>query len=252
MIDILYLANKRHAFTNNSLTTLLANTPSIFTGETRVCIYTDGDHDLDFPDRCDVDRKHYGGPVAIMNAFLDRPGSEIFCKIDNDVIVPPGWFEAGSIVMNEQLDLSLLGIEPPRSRVPRLRASSPSFPEFSPRSWRLIGADCDAPGFAVCSSIGGIGFMRRSAWGRDRMSTFGFRGVGGFTTWQTANPAIVKGWIMPSLKVFLLDRLPVEPWLTLSKRYIADGVQRPWANYDPADAELWQWWTQTADAKERD
>ena len=36
------------------------------------------------------------------------------------------------------------------------------------------------------------------------------------------------------LKVFLLDRLPGEPWASLSRKYIAKGWQRAWSGYDPA------------------
>jgi hypothetical protein len=65
---------------------------------------------------------------------------------------------------------------------------------------------------------------------------------GGFTDWQLLHKEVRKGWILPPLKVFLLDRLPMEPWASLSRKYIAAGDQRPWANYKPADAHLWSWW----------
>lgn len=97
------------------------------------------------------------------------------------------------------------------------------------------------PAYAQCDAIGGVGLMRRSAFGKQRMkphSTYG-----GFTDWQIAHPEVTKGWIVPPLKLFLLDRLPLEPWASLSKRYIEEGLQRPWTNYEPKDADaLWSWW----------
>lgn len=175
------------------------------------------------------------GPVAIMNDYLSRPGSDVFVKIDSDTIVPPGWFEAGLAVMEAHPELGLLGIEPPASRTaaPWSRERVPA-PELAMPGGR---------GYAPCESIGGIGFMRRSAFfGRETMRPHGFHGVGGFTDWQRRHPEIIKGWILPPRKVFLLDRLPVEPWASLSKGYIQKGWQRPWTNYSPADSELWDWW----------
>ena len=66
---------------------------------------------------------------------------------------------------------------------------------------------------------------------------------GGWTDWQIQHTEIIKGWLCPPIKLFLLDRLPMEPWASLSKRYIAEGQQRPWSLYDQKDAaQLWQWW----------
>lgn len=192
----------------------------------------------------------FGGPVDAMLKFFEPliyPHSPVFCKIDSDVIVPPGWLQQGLQVMEGSPELSFLGIEPPESRTPApwapMRMGVTAFPECVPRALRYC---TNSEGYAICDAIGGIGFMRRAAFsGRKPMvqhSTYG-----GFTDWQLA-PAqrdLVKGWIVPSLKVFLLDRMPLAPWAELSKLYIAAGMQRPWTNYADTteNAErLWGWY----------
>jgi SAM-dependent methyltransferase len=40
--------------------------------------------------------------------------------------------------------------------------------------------------------------------------------------------------------VFLLDRMPAEPWAGLSRSYIERGWQRSWPSYNPAST-LWRW-----------
>lgn len=65
---------------------------------------------------------------------------------------------------------------------------------------------------------------------------------GGFTEWQTDNPRVIKGWAFPPLRVFLLDRLPIEPWASLSDEYIRNGWQREWTRYPKTVSSLWEWW----------
>jgi hypothetical protein len=221
-VDILFPCWKRDEFTAASFEALTSTAPAKHV------------HIVSYPGCSD-------GPVAIMNDFLSRDGSQIFVKIDNDVILPPGWFEAGMAVMEANPDLGLLGIEPPASRTPAPWANGKRLP--APEENGLS----HGLGYARCEMIGGIGFMRRSAFaGREPMRPHGPLGVGGFSDWQIKHPEAVKGWIVPPLNVFLLDRLPFEPWRSLSKRYIAEGVQRPWTNYSPADSALWDWWKDAA------
>ncbi len=91
--------------------------------------------------------------------------------------------------------------------------------------------------------------MRSAAW-LDRTTTMTTHDVmrqhstyGGFTDWQQRHPELVNGWIVPPLKLFLLDRLPIEPWASLSKKYESTGQQRFWTRY-PMEAApaLWEWW----------
>ena len=174
-----------------------------------------------------------GGPVANMRAYLSCDPAPLWAKIDNDVIVPPGWLDASLDTMDAHEELDLLGIEPPLSRTPAPWAGGV----------RVPAPELSATGrYAACKAIGGIGLFRTRAWkGRAPMKPFAT--YGGFTNWQTENPDLKIGWIAPPLKLFLLDRLPMEPWASLSKRYIADGQQRPWTNYTEAEArELAGWW----------
>ncbi len=246
-LDVLFLSHGRPKFTAAALRTLCRNTSRDLIE--RVYIFTDGDKPPGFEQfaplagMVEFNTDKFGGPVAIMNAFLRYRGRpEVFAKIDNDTIVPPGWLEPAAAVMHGSPDLHLLGIEPPASRTPsKLGAKVPPKPELCGSITRLGIGDL---GYAPSTSIGGIGLMRRSAWrGRPPMVPFGFNGVGGFTNWQTSQPGVNKAWMMPPLRVFLLDRLPCEPWSRLSAEYVKRGDQRPWSGYSVADSWLWDWWT---------
>lgn len=241
MIDVLYLAHGREEFTAASLAALDVNTTKKLVNEFR--IYTD-DADTSgamfMKPWSVVNTLGFGGPVAIMNHFLSVDGgSQIFAKIDNDVIVPPGWLEAATAVMLANPDLEFLGLEPPASRTrnpgTQKRVTAPE------NVFENVGYP--SRGYVDCDAIGGVGLMRRSAFSsRPAMVPSGPRGVGGFTNWQQENK-VRAGWIVPPLKLFLLDRLPFEPWLSLAKQYNASGISRPWTNYDPADVgSLWGWW----------
>lgn len=228
-------------FTEMSFAALVMNTNW---DQARLVVYTDGD-DFNpigvFGQKFEaipfvLSKAPHGGPVAIMNHFLSiRPGvplcggppvSRIFAKIDNDTMVPPGWLDRCLSVMDANPQLDLLGIEPPSSTV----------------GISLAGA---RNGYAPCDSIGGIGLMRRRTFeGRAPMVPRDTRG--GFTDWQLSHPEVKKGWMAPSLPLFLLDRMYLEPWAGLSKGYIADGSQRTWRNYTSDDSHLWEWWAQGA------
>jgi hypothetical protein len=230
VIDLIYLAKGRKEFTRASLDALMTNTNWRLA---TLIVYTDGD---DFPAlaNAQVRKTVHGGPVAIMNAYLAGPGTNVFAKIDNDVIVPPNWLDICLGVMNNNPELGLLGIEGHKSRTPAPWAKGMYAP--APE----LNGDHPA-GYAGCSMIGGIGLMRRDAFlVNDPMKPHSI--YGGFSDWQLRHPEVVKGWVAPPLDVFLLDRLPMEPWASLSKEYIRTGQQRPWTNYDPADSKLWDWW----------
>jgi hypothetical protein len=223
VIDVLFPVYHRDHFTAAALATLRANTPH---GMANIIVHEDWRNE---------------GPVAVMNRHLANPGSEIFAKIDNDTIVPPGWLESALAVMEAHPELGLLGIEPPASRTPAPWAGGQRIP--APEM--TMQASPGQPTYAPCEMIGGIGLMSRAAFAAcasDPMRPHAQNGVGGFSDWQRRHPEVVKGWIVPPLKVFLLDRLPIEPWVSMSRQYIARGWQRPWTNYAPADSALWDWW----------
>lgn len=244
-IDVLYIAKNRLEFTKASLTTLMANTDWSLVN--KMFVYDDGSTDGTLEWMQDyltstfcvdtlIVRSSLGGPAEIMRDFTARHGeAELFAKIDNDVIVPRGWLGACWDVMAVRPELGLLGIEPPESRTPRSQGGARSrCPEHAATLNDL---------YAPCESIGGIGLMRRDVFVKygDRMAPHST--YGGFTEFQVMQtPDVVKGWITPPLRVFLLDRLPTEPWAALSRAYITKGWQRPWSGYDPANP-FWSWWT---------
>jgi hypothetical protein len=250
------LAKGRPEFTAASLEALAKNTN--WGRVDAFVVFTDGGEwstSIIGPVPARVIASPLGGPVAVMNDYLNYRSAPLWAKIDNDVIVPPGWLDACLDVMDAHPELDLLGIEPPESRTPapwmRSRVPAPeNNPALKKHAFSGINPACPGMCYAACDSIGGIGMFRTRAWqGRAPMrphSTYG-----GFTDWQENYTARVGGtrarlhigWIVPPLKLFLLDRMPMEPWASLSKRYISENQQREWTNYSAAEAEsLAGWW----------
>lgn len=227
MIDLLFLAHNRLAFTEASLETLIRNTD--LTKFRRLWFYDDHSldgtreylHDRvkDIP-RAELVRGSFGGPVAVMNDYLsglDALEDSLFVKIDNDTIVPPGWLEICRRLMAEHGDTHLLGIE----------------------AMHAIGSDSAMRSVEAASFIGGIGFMRNRAFVTLPRPSGRF----GFTAWQQKSDWVKAAWIVPSLRVFLLDRVPEEPWHSLSAEYVARGWQRDWpGRYQPSQRAMWDWW----------
>lgn len=249
-VDILYLTWNRREFTEASLSALMLNTDWELVNS--ICFSDDGSTDgtlemvqvlnygmrrfaLDMvlPLASWVLKTRTGSPVAVMNNYLDLQETEnwepapIFVKLDNDVVVPRGWLEESIDVMEYFPEIDLLGIEPGCGIRPQATAAMPNTGE--PRS------------VCTCDFIGGIGLMRRSAFdGKPRPPAAGRFGFG---HWQEAHPEVKKAWLAPGLPLFLLNRLPMEPWASLSKRYIAEGWQRPWPDpYTENDRHMWEWW----------
>lgn len=250
-VDILFLAKNRLAFTKASIEALIKNTDWSYVRY--LWVIDDGSIDgtaeylrsLDYPcqtrwDYCGLD---FNGPAAVLKAYaVNHPdATEVFAKLDNDVIVTPNWLQICADVMIQHSELDLLGIEPWMSRTPHYIGGVKSLrPE-------LTGPLHIKPqliyGYAICDSIGGIGLMRRSSFQKfNDMNPHSI--YGGFTEWQLRHPSVRKGWVSPALSVFLLDRLPVEPWRSLSKQYITKGWQRDWSSYSLNEPHFWEWWNQ--------
>jgi hypothetical protein len=239
-IDVLYLCHGRLEFTMATLPTLLALTP--WNEVQEFVVYNDAapDHpdtydwlrELDDP-RIHLRDTNLGSPVAVMLHFLARSKAELFAKIDNDIVVPPYWFETMVTVMERNPDLILLGTEPGMSGVPPIRDGQVG---------KGGGAD-----YTPARHIGGVGMMRRS--GFDALPAPVPDGRFGFTEWQhTYEPE--RGWIAPDMRCFPLDMIPVEPWVSLTAAYkkIA-GLQRDWSPYDPSMSYYWEWWTEMVEAR---
>lgn len=244
-VDLIFPCKNRPEFSRASLAALIANTD--FDLVKTLYFMTDGgtEEGIEARDQIwmrstNLDKRRYGGPVAITNRVIEHGRAPFIAKIDNDVIVPPGWLNQCVRTLELNPYLGILGLEPPESRTanPQTgRVDQP--PEYT--SGSLAGVP--PAHFAVTDCVGGVFVARRSAFeGRALPVPNGFNGVGGFTGWQQQNTDVVKGWIVPPLKLFLLDRLPMDPWRSLSDRYESEGDQRPWTKYDAGNVALWSWW----------
>lgn len=227
MIDILYLAHNRLKFTEATFAALVANTD--WSLVLSLHVYDDNSTDgtrewlarqvESLPDignlqlHCGV----WASPVAVMNDFITTVRPELFAKVDNDTMVPPGWLGECLTLLEQNPTVDLLGIEamyPVQAKAARRYAEPAQY-------------------------IGGIGVMRGEAfkYGLPRPD-----GRFGFTAWQDHEERVTKAWINPALPVCLLDRVPFEPWASLSADYVAKGWQRPWEPYRTDCHKLWEWW----------
>ena len=226
-VDFLYLAFNRLEFTIETFSTLLRTTDWNYVNE--LVVYDDGSvdgtrewleqnvHKAPAPVR--FQRTNFGSPVTAMNDFIRRAKAPILAKTDSDAMLPPGWLSAGLGVMDRHPGLDFLGIE---AMYPHVE---------DPAALRT---------YAPAHFISGLGLYRRRAFERHGLPAVINRYFG-LEEWQGAHPEIVRGWITPALPVFLLDRLPMEPWRGFSASYIQKGWQRDWQGYDPS-SRLWSWW----------
>jgi hypothetical protein len=220
-IDICYLAHNRIEFTRASFAALIASA----TPRERIIAFVDNDEQGSAAEirsmlraGDEVVEGKWGGPVAITNAFLDMKPSRIFAKVDNDLVVCPGWVDACLSALQAQPEFSFVGIEP-GSLPPQIGGNK----------------------IKSAAHVGGIGIFRREAF--DKYGRPVASGRFGFTEWQYKNTKVLRGWLTPPLPVFLLDHLPMEPWLSLSKQYRSRGWEREtWGVYGPGSEKLWSWW----------
>jgi glycosyltransferase involved in cell wall biosynthesis len=226
MLDILYVAFNRLEYTKVTWNLMLENTNwDLVNG---LVVYDDGSSDgtqewlLEQCDQWDwsfpVTKRDTNNilPVNIMNHYIERADSDWFVKLDNDIAVPPGWLDEMLGVVERQKDIELLGMQAGTVGIPG-SAGGP-------------GSSWEGPhGFEEASHIGGVGLMKTEAF-RNRQKIYA-HGRFGFTEWQSRHN-LVRGWICPDLLVPQLDRVPIEPYTSLSAEYIAQGWQRPWPQMD--------------------
>ena len=235
-VDILYLAFNRLEFTTATWAWLMAHTP--WEHVNRLIVYDDGSEDgaleflreqvtlLDgstgFP-QAELRLGDFRSPPAVMNHYLQTSEADLFAKIDNDIAVPGGWLDALLSVMLKHPKLDLLGMEA-------------GMVEMAGRD----GKEWDGRyRYEPCTNIGGVGLMRVSAF-RSRPA-IPFRGRFGFTEWMQRYD-VSRGWIVPDIHCPQLDRIPLEPWVSLTETYIENGWSRPWGKYDPVWMEpYWEW-----------
>lgn len=269
MIDILFLCHRRPEFAASALTQLIAHTPRVL-GKIHVWLDLAGHETKDTlamigaiaewqSAESPIRLGYWGSPVVAFNQFLKETASEIVAKVDEDTVVPEGWLSYSLAALNvEKLDL--LGIEPWTPELTALYDMHVEWPVRIRETMRLYQV-------VRHSHIGGIGLMRRSAFichscdyakreveGYNPNNCSHCKGVGyilpipaqdgryGFTEWQWSHPEIIKAFFNPPLPVFLLDHLPFEPWVSLSRKYEAEGIQRRvWGSYPESCKNLWKW-----------
>lgn len=246
-LDILFLSKNRLEFTKASLAALMANTNWDLVRYLWLCDdnSTDGTQDLmagitgDYVRR--LPKGNYGAPAEVMKAFINREDApNMFFKLDNDCILPPGYLDTCAGVMERHPELDLLGVEPPASRTPHHACQAQPMP--IPEQVGPFFRQEALAGYARARSIGGIGLMRTKAF-RENAALEPHSIYGGFTDWQYKHPKLVIGWMVPPIRCFLLDRMCVAPWKDLSRDYIAKGWQRAWSTYPmKAKDDLWGWW----------
>lgn len=154
----------------------------------------------------------------LMARHISESSGEIIAKIDNDTMVPPGWLSECVGLLDRNPSVALLGIEARFRHIQQVPFES-----------------------RVCvpaQFVGGIGLWRRSVFSES--SPKSSHGPFGWQDWQIQNPSAKSAWIEPCIPVYLLDRMPLEPWTSLSERYVRDGWQRSWPKY-PIDSQLWRW-----------
>lgn len=138
-------------------------------------------------------------------------------KIDNDTVVPPGWLEAGLSAFDRHSELFMLGLE-----------------AFTP-----YGKPDGNYSYDPAIYISGLGIWKKECFATSHPKPmYGRRGL---EEWQLdIVPQMARGWIKPAIGVYLLDKMPMEPWVSLSKKYERLGWQRPWGKYLP-ECQLWDW-----------
>jgi glycosyltransferase involved in cell wall biosynthesis len=219
-LDICFFAWNRLAFTQTTFALLLANTDWSIVD--RLLVFDDGsidgtrewldDHISRAPVPAHLVHCGWGSPVKIMNHYLDEEPADLFVKLDNDIAVPPGWLDTMADVLERNPDVELLGMESGQT-------------VMAGEGWDGV--------YRVqrCSHTGGVGLFRSSAFlTRPRPVA---HGRFGFDSWQEEQGP-VRAWITPDLHVPQLDRIPEEPWLSLSAKYVRKLWARPWGTYDPS------------------
>jgi glycosyltransferase involved in cell wall biosynthesis len=233
-VDLMFLAHNRAEFTRASFDTLLANTDWDLVRYLYIVddCSSDGAYEyldtaaIDVPCNTSLVSGAFGGPVAAMNEILDRTDATILGKIDSDVIVCPNWLNQMQSVLDGAPEVDALGMEPGF-------ADAVQPPEV-PRNYKYA------------RWIGGVGLFRTRVFKRARPVPH--QRFFGWTQFQRRH--VNAAWITPDLPMFLLDHLPVEPWLSLTDQYVAEGWQRPWSKYTPGMEAYYDWWL-NADVERR-
>ena len=228
-LDILFVAWNRIQFTKWSWAMMIENTD--WSRVSKLVVHDDGSVDgtaewlAEMVKKAPVETSFtidpLRSPPAVMNRYVATSEAEWFAKIDNDIILPPGWLEAMTGVLERNPEVDILGMEAGRGN--SRHADWDGIYRFEPGS-----------------HMGGVGLVRVEALAqRTRMNEH--QGRYGWTEWQQEYAQVVRGWINPDLAVVSLDRVPFEPWRSLGERYVEQEWARPWGFYHDR-ADYWDWW----------
>lgn len=244
MIDILYPTWNRREFTRFSLQMLLDNTD--WSLVRRLVVHDDGSDNqegtvkllremlADPPVETVIEARpwdvRFGSPPAVMNWYVENFGdSERFAKIDSDIVVPPDWLTNMLYVVEQKPEIELLGMEAGRMGPPGHNGK--------PWYWERPTEGYE---FEKGSHIGGVGLMKTLSF-QIRPKLIEGEGRFGFTEWQHEYRP-VRGWINPDLLISELSRIPFEPWVSLTAKYVENDWEREWPKYHERWRYWWGWW----------
>jgi glycosyltransferase involved in cell wall biosynthesis len=225
-VDLMFLAKNRLEFTRESLHQLCRNTNWSMVDE--FVLYDDGSTDgtLEFLQQqaaelgVELRQTNLGSAVTCGNHFIQRSKADFLAKCDNDAMYPPAWLDISFGIMQQFPELQMLCLE---------NRNIPGEPPY---------------GYQLAMQGDGLFVVRRDIFkGSDLPAVKDV--YWGLEQWMIAHK-IRTGWVSPSIPVFLLDRLPFEPWISLSRQYEAAGWQRKVIGavkyYDQQkDSHLWSW-----------
>lgn len=223
--DLVYVAHNRLAFTEATFAALLDNTNWDRVGLLHICddASTDGTREylaeqIDIAPTNRMFTSHtFGGPVAAMNYALDHCKTDVFVKIDNDLLVCPDWLDALLDVLDAAAQLDALGFEPGFGQ-------------------GLAPADASRS-FVDARYVGGLGAFRTRVFAQHRPRPHErFFGLTEF--WRRHARC---GWLSPDLPCVLLDHLPFDPWRSLAAEYVERGWSRAWSAYPAEMRDYWAW-----------
>jgi len=234
-IDILFLTCNRIEFTRAAFETLIRNTDWDLV--TTLHLFDDGSTDgtveylraaaVRVPAKVNMVCGKWRCPLVALLRCVKESTARYIAKIDNDVICPPHWLRIAKRVMDSRSDLDLLGMGY----------------QSQPLANHESAFDVQPAPF-----IGGVGLFRLGVvrdWYEQKSQAFRWRDKPEREYAGIDQTQMNVGWLVPSLPMFLLDKMPIEPWKSLSDGYVKAGLQRDWGKYScgqPGDSRVWDWW----------
>jgi hypothetical protein len=227
-VELAFFAKNRVEFTEESWCRLRQNTNWDLVD--KIVFYDDGSTDgtLQFLQRqaqamgAELRQTNFGSGLTARTDFFRRATCELLATVDNDAMYPPGWLEIGLELMGRKSELQYLCLE------------------------NYFGLKGPLPYTYRQSRTGdGLAIIRRSIFRGDDVP-IAQDTYHGLDDWMIKHK-IVVGWLKPAINVFLLDRVPLEPWCSISEKYVKNGWQRKLEGqpgvhrYTDAESYLWSW-----------